>query len=64
MGTMQMYHALATSGSDMEVAKALNKVDKFLAVTPCAWSDFANKLTGEDKSEFVNDYMALLEEQD
>jgi poly(3-hydroxyalkanoate) synthetase len=62
MGTMQFYHALATSSNNMEVAKALNKVDKFLAVTPCSYINFANKTTGEDKIQYVNDFMAMMEE--
>lgn len=42
MGTMLMYYDLAMAGEDAELAKTINKVNRFLAITPCAWSNFMN----------------------
>ena len=47
MGTMLMYYSLAMAGQDDSLAKTFNKIDRFLAITPCAWSNVMAGLTEE-----------------
>ena len=44
MGTMQMYALLGHAAEYAALQKTVDKVDKFLSITPCAWSSTELKL--------------------
>lgn len=56
MGTMIMYYNLAMAAENDEIQATLNKVDRFLAITPCAWSSFMGILSDEQKVTLFDDF--------
>ena len=66
MGTMQMYSLLGHAAEDAELQKTVDKVDKFLSMTPCAWSATAVK-SGKDatleerRAQAVKDTQELID---
>ena len=49
MGTMMMYYNLAMAAENDEIQATLNKVDRFLSITACAWPNFMARLSDDKK---------------
>ena len=54
MGTMLMYYSLAMAGQDERLARTFNRIDRFLSITPCAWSNFMQSVD-ESMQEIILD---------
>ena len=57
-----MYYALGMAPDYTALQPTLDKIDKFLSVTPCAWSSFLQKDTDEATEETINRFFTNMEE--
>ena len=66
MGTMQMYYLLAMASEDDALYATTSKVDKFLAITPCAYA-YLFVEGGEDiqvRRDYIQGYIDLSDSLD
>jgi hypothetical protein len=61
VGAYQMMYALAKAEEDDTLNETTNKIDKFISILPCLYSNQASQDTLYDRQKWATNYMSSLE---